>query len=378
MDVTIVGAGLGGLAAAVAAHRAGHAVTVFERAAVLREKGAGIGLLPNAVLALDSLGLGAAVRDRAAPPGSSNGLRDRQGNRLIAADQSQLVARIGAPWVVVPRPWLHRLLVSALPDGAVLTGAAVDDVTAIAGDVVIAADGAQSAARNVLFPGHPGLVGSGETAARAIAPRIPAGSVFGEFLDHRTGERSGALAMSDGRIYWYATWRESVVGPAPTDPAERLRWLATRRADWHPPIVEMITSTAPADVHVAETAQLARPLTAFHRGRIALLGDAAHAMTPDIGQGGGQAFEDAVALQTVLTGAGRDDAESALARYSALRVPRATEILGAARTANRVLGLRGPRARARNLLMRLVPQSAATRTLARQLKFEPPAALVAR
>src|SRR5688500_10166024 len=131
VDVTIVGAGLGGLAAAVAAHRAGHAVTVFERATELREKGAGIGLLPNAVLALDQLGLGAVVRDRAAPPGSSNGLRDRHGHRLIAADQSQLVARIGAPWVVVPRPWLHRLLVSALPDGAVLTGAAIDDVTTI-------------------------------------------------------------------------------------------------------------------------------------------------------------------------------------------------------------------------------------------------------
>ncbi|MGI5130396.1 FAD-dependent monooxygenase [Pseudonocardia sp. CA-107938] len=374
MDVTIVGAGLGGLAAAVAAHRAGHAVTVFERAPELREKGAGIGLLPNAVLALDRLGLGDAVRDRAAPAGRT-GLRDRHGRPLVATDQAALLARTGAPFAVVPRPWLHRLLATALPDGTILTDAPVDDVTTIAGDVVIAADGTRSAARELLFPDHPGLVGSGEIAARAIAEHTPAGAVFGEFLDHRTGERSGALNMADGRVYWYATWREPVIGPAPTDPAERLRWLAERRADWHPMIAELITST-PADVvHVTETAQLARPLTAFHQGRIALLGDAAHAMTPDIGQGGGQAFEDAAVLQTVLTGA--TDAEAALEHYSALRVPRVTEILAAAQQAHRVLGLHGPRARARDLLLRLVPQAAATSAMARQLKFQPPATVLA-
>jgi 2-polyprenyl-6-methoxyphenol hydroxylase-like FAD-dependent oxidoreductase len=375
MDVTIVGAGLGGLAAAVAAHRAGHTVTVLERAPELRENGAGIGLLPNAVRALDQLGLGAAVRDRAAPNGTSAGMRDRHGRPLLAADQSEIVARTGAPFAVVPRTWLHRLLAAALPGDAVLTDAPVDDATTIAGDVVIAADGARSVARGLLFPHHGGLVGSGEIAAQAIAPRTPEDAVFGELLDHRTGERSGALAMADGRVYWYATWRESVVGPAPIEPAMRLRWLAARRADWHPAIAEMITDTPADAAHVSETAQLAVPLTTFHRGRVALLGDAAHAMTPDLGQGGGQAFEDAVVLQSVLTGAGPGDVEAALARYSALRVPRVTEILEAARSANRVLGLRGPRARVRDLLMRLVPQSAATRTMARQLKFEPAAPL---
>lgn len=374
MDVVIVGAGLGGLAAAIAAHRAGHTVTVFERAPELRENGAGIGLLPNAVVALDRLGVGAAVRDRAAPPGTSSGVRDRHGRALLAADQAAVVARTGAPFAVVARTWLHRLLAAELPDGAVRTGIDVDgldDLAALGGAAVIVADGARSRFRPALFPDHPGLRGSGEIAAQAIAPATPDDLASGELLDHRTGERSGALAMSDGRVYWYATWREPVVGATPADPAERIAWLAARRRDWHPALAPMIAATPPDAVHIAETAQLAAPLPAFHRDRIALLGDAAHAMTPDLGQGGGQAFEDAVVLQSVLTGAGAADVPAALARYSAQRVPRTSEMLDAARSANRMLGLRGPRARLRDVALRLVPRSAATRMLVRQLKFQP-------
>lgn len=371
MDITVVGAGLGGLAAAIAVHRAGHTVTVLERAPELRENGAGIGLLPNAVLALDRLGIGAAVRERAAPAGTSSGMRDRHGRALLAADQEAVVARTGAPFAVVPRTWLHRLLAAQLPDGVVRTATDVGDVAALDGDAVVVADGARSRTRQILFPEHPGLRASGEMAAQAIAPATPDDLVSGEFLDHRTGERTGALAMSDGRTYWYATWREPVVGAAPADPAERIAWLADRRRDWHPALAPMIAATPPAAAHVAETAQLAVPLTAFHSGRIALLGDAAHAMTPDLGQGGGQAFEDAVALYEVLTGAGPADVPAALARYSALRVPRTSELLDAARSANRVLGMRGPRARLRDVAMRLVPRAAATRMLAKQLGFQP-------
>lgn len=373
MRVVVVGAGLGGLAAALALHRAGHEVQVLERAGELRETGAGIGVQPNGVRALDALGLGGPVRAQAAPLRPDAGLRDRHGAPLLVADQEEVLARTGAPLVVVPRPWLHRLLADALPAGVVRTGVAVTvldgagrvvaDGTAHRADVVVAADGASSRLRTALFPDHPGLVGSGELAARAIGP-APAGIPLtaGELLDHRTGDRTGILPMADGRVYWYATWR--AVGPE--DPDARHRWLLDRRADWHPCVPAVLTRTAARDVHVVETARLARPLPSFAVGRVALLGDAAHAMTPDLGQGCCQAFEDALALGAALDGVAPADVERALRRYDAARRPPTIALLAEARRMNRLLGLRGPRARARDAALRLVPRALGTRLLARR------------
>lgn len=158
---------------------------------------------------------------------------------------------------------------------------------------------------------------------------------------------------------------------APDDTAARHRWLRDRRADWHPCAAALIDGTAPADVHVVETAQLVRPLPTLAVGRIALLGDAAHAMTPDLGQGACQAFEDAVALGAVLHGAAPGDVPAALARYDACRRPHTTALQRQARRMNRLLGLRGPRARLRDAALRCVPTALATRALAAQLRFVP-------
>ena len=409
MRVVVVGAGLGGLAAAIAVERAGHEVVVCERAPRPRETGAGIGLLPNGVLALDELGVGAEVRTMAmAVPGPA-GMRDRRGRLLLATDQDAVTTRVGAPVVVAARRRLHQLLSAALPEGTVRTGVDVLAVTGGAGftgstrgagsagganlagsagdggvrtsagelaaDLVVAADGVGSTIRAQLFPRHPGVEGVGELAARALvavpagmdADRLPAG----ELLDDRTGHRFGCMPMADGNVYWYASWR----GRRPGDARS---WLLSAFADWHPAVPALIEATEPDAVRVDELVRLVQPLPSLVAGRVALLGDAAHAMTPDLGQGGCQAFEDAVVLGRELAGVGPDRLAAALAGYDAARGPRTAAMLRASNRMNRLLTLHGPAARLRNLALRSIPSGLATAVYVKQLRMAAAGALGSR
>ncbi|WP_431711745.1 FAD-dependent monooxygenase [Glutamicibacter uratoxydans] len=212
----------------------------------------------------------------------------------------------------------------------------------------------RSRVRRILFPGHPGLKHSGQHAAQAIVPNFTpdVAPIIGEMLDHRSRGRFGTLPMADGSVYWYALWNSKQ--QTPSDTVSLLRWLRYDREEWHPAVGDLLSATDPQRIHVRETASLAKPLASLASGRVALLGDAAHALTPDLGQGASQAFEDATALIDALR-TSPHDIPAALRLYEKARRARTAKMLRFSRLTGQLSSLRGFPGVARDALMRLMP-----------------------
>ncbi|MFJ8361260.1 FAD-dependent monooxygenase [Streptomyces sp. NPDC093984] len=322
----VIGGGIGGLTAAAALHLRGLRVTVLERAFSLEPVGAAISLAPNALRALDVIGIGDALRGLAAWQGDG-GLRTPGGRWLTRTSAAAAAERFGGPLVLLPRATLVDSLAALLPPDAIRTAAAARladpgdtdrpaRVTTSDGDLeaelVVAADGIHSGVRRTLFPHHPGPVYSGFTTWRVMIP-VP-GPAFASHETWGRGRIWGTHPLKDGRVYAYAA---AVVPAGRRAPDDEKAELLRRFGDWHHPIPAVLAAARPEDVLRHDVHHLAEPLPAHHRGRVALLGDAAHAMPPTLGQGGNQAIEDAIVLAHHC-----DD----LAAYTAARLPRTTSL----------------------------------------------------
>ncbi|MEW2418014.1 FAD-dependent monooxygenase [Streptomyces sp. NPDC046866] len=379
MRAVVVGAGIGGLTAALALHRHHWHVTLCERAPEAPTTGAGIGLAPNALRALAAIGTDAARAAGTAVP-AAMGVRRPDGRWLLRTTTAELASRYGIPPIAVARPAFTAALAAELPPGTLRFGTTVTTVDnaatgptlhtaeggTLSADLVVAADGINSPLRRAFFPSHPGLHYTGETAWRTLldAPDLPV-SAMSETWGR--GERFGITPLSDGRLYLYAT----AVLPAGTRAPDPRAELAHRFGAWHDPIpalLDRVSRLAPTAVLQNGLHDLAAPLPALHHGRIAWLGDAAHAMAPNLGQGGCQAIEDAAVLAHLLPPgddpAGRDRIPAALAAYTAARRARTHAIRLRARRAGRLGALRNPlAAAARNTAVRATPTPLALRAL---------------
>ncbi len=370
MRIVVVGAGIGGLCAAIALRRAGHEVAIYEKTPEMREVGAGLSLWANALAALDALGLSEAVEANGSPAATGAG-RDQRG-RLLTPVQAEAAGRM----VVLHRGELQTILLQALglPEvrtGMVCTG--YEETTECVrvhfgydqqaeADLLIGADGLHSVVRAQLHGAEPPSY-AGYTAWRGVASFDLRPGAGGESWG--CGQRFGIVPMSRGRVYWFAV-ANAPEGEADTVPGRKAR-LLRRFEGWHQPIAEVIGATEEGAI-LRNDIYDRPPLKRWSSRCVTLLGDAAHPTTPNLGQGACQAIEDAVVLARCLSG--EYDVAAALQCYDSLRIPRTTRIVMLSRRLGRIGQLGNPLlCRLRNALVRATPPRQAEKQIAWVTRF---------
>ena len=338
LSTIVVGGGIGGLSLARELVMAGIPVVVLERAAKLGTVGAGIIMNPNAMRVLEANGLASCVRSRSSPYLARDTF-DHRGRWLATRDYRPLYAdgRL-AVGTLCRRAHLHECLYDGLPAGTVHFDmrisefdagsdglrVATESGEAFAADVLIGADGIRSSVRTRFFGANePSYLGY--RSHRFVVANRDGLEHFTEFLGH--GRRIGLVPVGGGQLYVWTTFNSPRESRAwALESVEALRTLfreftdsRVRRA------FDELTSTDSlvcTDIEEIEQAT-------WTRGRVALLGDAAHALTPNMGQGAGMAMEDAVVLAAELAMASRGEkpVPAALASYVARRQRRVETVV---------------------------------------------------
>lgn len=356
----VVGAGIAGLATAIALHRRGVEVEVLERAHALTEVGAALSLWPNALAALAELGL----EDGALAVGSpevSGTLRSPSGAVIMRGDEGQLRRALGGPTIAIHRADLQRLMLDAASGipirlGCPCVSVEVEPDRVIArradgshsdADALIGSDGIHSLVRTSVFGAEPPRY-VGCTTWRAV---VAADWVTEGWLTIGGGKQFIASPITHGRAYWAAgvTLPEGANDRMPAC----LPFLARAFQGWHAPIAQLLAVSSEEDLIRADIYDRPTPIR-MARGSVALAGDAAHPMTPDLGQGGCQALEDAVVLAACLDRFAQP--APAFAAYESARLARVERIVRDSHGMGQLVGITNPLLHmARDVVLRLTP-----------------------
>ena len=332
----IVGGGIGGLTLGIALQRKGFNVTIFESAPTLRPLGAGITLAGNAVKALIQIGIADAVLE-AGKILQALIIKDQKGNILTQTNAEVLSRKFGViNSFSIHRGDLQNILLRQLKPGSLLTGKKLlnfcqkqngvtlyfEDGSYAAADYVIACDGIHSIVRKILLPFSDTRY-SGYTCWRAVIDDVPASSDFSETSETwGRGSRFGIVPLANNKLYWFACLNarqnDTILRSA------KIPDLLNYFGNFHSPVADILKRTKNEQLIWGDIIDL-KPIKQFAFGNIVLAGDAAHATTPNMGQGACMAIEDAAVLTNCLEG--YTTVEEAFCQFERKRIARTTKIV---------------------------------------------------
>ncbi|GAA4433954.1 FAD-dependent monooxygenase [Pontibacter saemangeumensis] len=372
MNVIIIGGGIGGLCAAIALQQNGISATVYEAAPELRAVGAGVGLAANAMQGLARLGVAEEVVARGKQL-EALVMYDGKGRVIRNLDTRPLSRKYGISNFVIHRADLHEVLQNHLQPGTLVLGKRCDhiyqqahqakakftDGTQASADLLLASDGINSVVRQQLLPQSKPRY-AGYTCWRAVIqnPGVDLNSMVSAETWAPQG-RVGIAPLPHGSIYWYACINapENDTHMRQMTPEQ----LSRHFAGVHPPVAQVLAAAKPGQLLWNDIADL-KPLRQFVYNRVVLLGDAAHATTPNMGQGACQAIEDAVVLGQCL----RQEPvlEIALKQYEQRRLARTAKVIRLSRLLGQVAQWQQPFLGSfRNSLFRMMPQGITQRQM---------------
>jgi 2-polyprenyl-6-methoxyphenol hydroxylase-like FAD-dependent oxidoreductase len=306
---TIIGGGIAGLTTAIALQRLGLNAVVFEAAPLVRPVGAGLVLAANAMQAMQRLNLSRRILAHGRQL-DAFAILDEQGHPITRTDSRAIAERYGTHNVTIHRADLHQVLLAQLPPNTVRTGKRAiqlseqpdgvtirfDDDTTFRTDYLLVADGIHSPLRQQLLPNSVPRY-SGYTCWRAVID-WPGNGLTEATETWGSRGRVGIVPLAGDQVYWFACVNAPVQDP--TMRRQTCRSLSDRFKHYHAPIAGLLACTPDENLLWNDIIDL-KPLPRYAFGRTLLLGDAAHATTPNLGQGACQAIEDAVVLADELS-----------------------------------------------------------------------------
>ncbi len=360
MKIAIIGGGIGGLTTALALKQSGHEVTIYESAPEIKPVGAGIIMANNAMQIFDKLGVRKTI-ENAGHKISNIKITDAQLNIISASDLTKFEKKYGVYNVAIHRAELQKILANEIGFQNIQLSKRLlqieqksdfkltfDDNTSIIADIVIGADGIKSVVRNQLF-GTGTIRDTNQRCWRGVSELDWTSKYNHEaFEAWGKGKRFGFVKISNKEVYWYAVINESL--------RKNNANITELFKDFHPEIVKIILETPKDKIIFSDIIDL-QPINQWQKGRVCLIGDAAHATTPNMGQGACQAVEDAYVLGKLFRQ--RKSAEEVFAKYEKLRMKKAHYIVNTSWTIGKVAHFQNNVAVwLRNTLVKIMPKSA--------------------